>query len=320
VLEGSSLHTRYGFELEQPVNSTFRLGRLDVEGVELLPEGNIEPIRCGEAFIHSLFHLERPAVSLVLRTHQRTDAPPQWSYRRNGISFNPFQHDAIRSKKLEALRVFRALGTDVMLAEAKGMLERADLQLTWEILGACFDGLGGGSLEKSFGLNLRNDGMPELLELARECHGAAAVDRMEGALEESVQENQILALRRVIQTPELRFLLGVLLNTAEPRHALDLLRERYPDRDPVEEFLDRVDELATMKVHQAEGRLLGIEDYDIEHRLILRSLLEGSDLKKAVDDFVVQSDEPPEEMRALALSLVEELRGSPVLRSLIPLA
>ena len=146
------------------------------------------------------------------------------------------------------------------------------------------------------------------------------MDRMEGALEEGVRQNEIVALRRVIHTPELRFLLGVLLNTVEPRDALDLLRERYPDRDPVEEFLDRVDELAMTKLRDAEGHLLGVEGYDVEHRLVLRSLLEGSDLAKAADEFVAQSDEPPEEMRALALTLVEELRSSAMLRPLIPLA
>jgi predicted metal-dependent enzyme (double-stranded beta helix superfamily) len=68
VLAGGSLHTRYRFRVERAVNSRFRLGELDRGQVELLVPGSVRPIASGDRFIHSLFHLERPSVTVVIRT------------------------------------------------------------------------------------------------------------------------------------------------------------------------------------------------------------------------------------------------------------
>ena len=67
VLAGSSVHCRFGFDLAEEINHRLRIGKLRLLETELLGLGAIRKILGGELFIHSLFHLDRPSVSIVIR-------------------------------------------------------------------------------------------------------------------------------------------------------------------------------------------------------------------------------------------------------------
>src|SRR5262249_57995999 len=70
VLSGSSIHCRYRFHEALRYNLRLKLGKIDLEQVELLEKGDTRRILPARAMIHSLFHLERPAVTVVVRTHE----------------------------------------------------------------------------------------------------------------------------------------------------------------------------------------------------------------------------------------------------------
>ena len=78
VLEGSSIETQYTFEPTRRVSEHFVLGALHVKSTSFLRTGDVRPIRQGRRqLIHSLFHLERPSVTIVVRTFRDGDSGPQ---------------------------------------------------------------------------------------------------------------------------------------------------------------------------------------------------------------------------------------------------
>ncbi len=320
VLAGSSLQTRHLFTEERFVNGRLRFGTLDPAGVTLLPTGSVEPITSGSRFVHSLFHLEHPSVSLVIRTHSEPAAQPQWSFLPGGIAFDPFVSNVVTQKKREALRVLRALGPDTAVREAAEMFEQADLQLTWELLGECMALFGPSALERNYGLreDKSADRLEPLLAVARRRHGVEAVARFLQVSDESRRLNGIIAMREAVTQPEHRFLIGVLLNVGDARTALDLLAQRYPDRDPVEEFLDRIHEVSATKVLGSNAsNMLGIADYDLEHRIVLSRFLRGGSFEEAAADLRrAFPDESAEALDVVALEVAGALSGTPILRPL----
>ncbi|MDB6150802.1 MAG: hypothetical protein JWQ44_2250, partial [Chthoniobacter sp.] len=69
VLAGSSIHSRFVFEDAEPVSAHLRVGNLRVTETQLLETGSTVQIVSGESHIHSLFHLETPSLTVVVRTH-----------------------------------------------------------------------------------------------------------------------------------------------------------------------------------------------------------------------------------------------------------
>src|SRR5450432_3304985 len=77
VLEGSSIETRYAFETERVFDGHLVLGKLRTASTAMLRRGDIRPIASGpRGLIHALFHLERPSVTVVVRTFRDADAGP----------------------------------------------------------------------------------------------------------------------------------------------------------------------------------------------------------------------------------------------------
>src|SRR6266404_1699898 len=77
LLLGSSVHSRYRFENPQEINPHFLVGDILLDDVSLLRKGDIREIVAGPQLIHSLFHLDRPSVTITVRTHKAPSAPVQ---------------------------------------------------------------------------------------------------------------------------------------------------------------------------------------------------------------------------------------------------
>src|SRR5437868_5686736 len=67
VMHGSSIHAHYAFERAQPVTPYLRVGNVRMKTIELLESGRTVPIISGPGAIHSLFHLDSPSVTVVVR-------------------------------------------------------------------------------------------------------------------------------------------------------------------------------------------------------------------------------------------------------------
>jgi len=80
VLLGSSILSQYGFEERRRINAHFSTGQMTLNGVELLEEGAVRQIFPGRQYIHSLFHLDRPSATIIIRTRQSPSGLPQYHY------------------------------------------------------------------------------------------------------------------------------------------------------------------------------------------------------------------------------------------------
>lgn len=317
VLVGSSLHSRYRFTQERAVNDRFRLGSLEREGAELLGTGSVRRIESGAGFIHSLFHLERPSVSLVARTRCEEDAKPQWSYAAPGVAFDPFSKDLVAEKKLEAVHVLLGLEAGVADVELRDMLASADLETAYRVLLAIFQRLASNPLKRALGADSGRR-FEQLIDVARKHHGAV-VDRFLECFREQSRQDEIIEARRSVTDPDQRFLLALLLNVPDRQAVLELLAQRYPGQDPIDAFVDGIEELASIReLGSPAPNLLGIPGFGTAHLVVLRHLLEDGSLEGAIAELGdLLSAEEPGRVRDSALAITASLREARLLRAVL---
>ncbi len=87
VMHGSSLQCLWGFEPSEQVAMRLALGRVSLKKAELLRKGDSRPIIAGRQLIHSTFHLDRPSLTVVVRTLGEIDQLPQYSYLPPTIAY-----------------------------------------------------------------------------------------------------------------------------------------------------------------------------------------------------------------------------------------
>ena len=318
VLVGSSLQTRYRFTEQRSVNDRFRLGSLHRESVELLPTGSVRRIDSGDGFIHSLFHLEHPSVSLVVRTKCEEGTRPQWAYCAPGVAFDPFFSDPVTQKKLEAVHVLLSLEAEAADVELGDMLASSDLQTAYQVLARIFPRLATNPLKRTLGFEAGGERFERLLGAARKHHGAA-IDLFGESFHEQRRQGEIIDIRRSVTDPEQRFLLALLLNVPDRQAVLELLAQRYPDRDPIDEFVDRIEELSrTRELGSLAPNLLGIPGFGTAHLVVLERLLRGGSLEDATAELgEVFSAEEPGHVSDLAAQAAASLRNAGLLRAVL---
>lgn len=223
VLAGSSMHTLWRFELRERVSQALLVGELRETRVELLRVGDVRPIAPGDELIHSLFHLDRPSVTVVVRTHPIPAAHPQYQYLRSpsgsGLGVDSASRPPPLARKLKCL--------DMLIATASPSLESFIRDAI-----ASEDAFGAGVLLQTLRLRVRDSArLDGVVRLARARHGAI-VDHLIPAFAELERLQRIAAMRSKFTDPELRFFLAVLMNVTTRARALALVRERFPERDP----------------------------------------------------------------------------------------
>jgi hypothetical protein len=320
ILSGSSLQSVYRFDETRSVNRRFRLGSLTHESAEVLATGSVHAIPCGESFIHSLFHLDRPSLTLIIRTKHEPGTGPQWSYLAPGIAYDPFWADPVANRKLEAVSALLTLPAqeaDPVLCE---MLRGADLQVTHRLLESLFWRLSSDPLERAVGVDTSARRFAKLADQARERHGSA-IDDFLSAYEEAKRQREIIGLRGSLTNSRLRYFLALLLNLPSTESVLEVLSHSHEGHDPVDTFLDLVGELRSTRVHGATTNVLGIPDFDEEHLVVLGAFLRGASTSEAAEALVdALPDEEASEARAFAAEIVESLAASSVLGRLVPVA
>lgn len=219
VLEGSSVHARYGFAQDERVTSRVLLGDVQFRDCEVLERGAVRAIDAGNRFIHALFHLERPSVSLVVRTYFESDRTPQYNYFRPGVALDPFYEPEPMMTQLRLLDSTReAHGTDAFLRAARTLLEQADYWLAYRTLLLAWETLHGG------------DACHDLARAARTRLGER-IDRLPPVFAERGRQTKIIRLRKTVHDADHRYLLALLLNVPDRGQIDRLIRARYGDVD-----------------------------------------------------------------------------------------
>jgi len=83
VQAGTALHATYRFTRGEEVSSRAEVGTLELVGVEHLRPGDVRAIEPGWEFIHCLFHLGSPSVTMLARLTNVPSATPAHAYLRH---------------------------------------------------------------------------------------------------------------------------------------------------------------------------------------------------------------------------------------------
>src|SRR5690606_15983271 len=93
VMAGSSIHALYQFDPKHTITPHLQLGDVRMKKIELLETGTTVPIISGSKCIHSLFHLETPSVTVVVRTQNDPGTSPQFNFLPPHIALDPHLND-----------------------------------------------------------------------------------------------------------------------------------------------------------------------------------------------------------------------------------
>ncbi len=319
VLLGSSIHGHYRFTTTREINQNFIVGNLSLESVELLERGAVKRILAGDQYIHSLFHLDRPSATICVRTYQTYKGVPQWNYYKPSFADNPFFKEPTTIKRVQSASLLLTIAhpdADAMIGE---LLARSDFQTAFSILDLARTHLLGNRLEKEFGISAGEQRFQTLMEIARRRHGEL-VDLIQPVFEEAERQHNLIQRRAQITSNEHRFFLALLLNIPDRQKVLDLVKQRFPEQDPVATVTDWVEDLAHTKVAGfPEPNVLGIENFDEDYLFVLECLLQGHTTEQiraafekelAPDEFLALGNKPDE--------LCSAIRNSMLFRSIFP--
>jgi hypothetical protein len=274
VLLGSSIHSQYSFEEEQRINERFSVGQILLKQVELLAQGNIRRIYPGREFIHSLFHLDRPSVTITVRTYRTPSAQPQYAYLAPYVAMDPFFNEPSLKKKLHSVVLLLRMEHPNANSLITELVTSSDFQSAFSILKSVSEFL---NSERSK-MNLQStDGQERFryfLEMARRQHGSL-VDILPPVFDELQRKSKLVARRKYITSPEHRFFLALLLNVTDRTLVLELVKQRFPQQDPIEIISNWVREISTIKASKKSTSDTTGETFNEVHMFILRCLLKG---------------------------------------------
>ncbi|MDA0812965.1 MAG: hypothetical protein O3C21_11340 [Verrucomicrobia bacterium] len=230
VMAGSSIHAEFDFETAQSITPHLRIGDLRMRQIELLQTGHTVPITSGQGCIHSLFHLDTPSVTVVVRTQNDPGTGPQFNYLPPHIAMDPNQEDALTMRRKQLLDVLETVGHPDYAQLVIEMVESLDFERGFY------------TLQHALG-HLQNLGEWEsVFQAFQEKHGELA-NGIPDTLAESRRRDIIADLRGHIDDPDLRFFLALLMNVPTRADILDLIAERFPDQPPIETVLRWAEEL-----------------------------------------------------------------------------
>jgi hypothetical protein len=243
VMHGSSLQSLWEFEPAEQVTMRLALGRLSLKKAELLRKGDSRPIIAGNRLIHSTFHLDRPSVTVVVRTLGEANKQPQYTYLPPTIAYDPFGIVPSVQRRTQLLRMLlisdkRAEHNDI----ARHILGTEDAYSVFQFLLSTFE------------LIEDEEDRHNLLVAARLKH-PTLIEALLPALLQVERRSKIAGIRERVSNGDLQFFLALLLNIPERSAILSLIEQRYPSRDSTTAIVTWVRELSEMGV-------LGVRFYE----------------------------------------------------------
>ncbi len=236
VMHGSSLQSLWEFEPTEQVAMRLALGRVSLKKAELLRKGDSRPIIAGKRLIHSTFHLDRPSLTVVVRTLGEANKQPQYSYLPPTIAYDPFAMVPSVQRRTQLLRMLLISGKRAEYNEiARHVLGTEDAYSVFQFLLSTFE------------LIEDEDERHDLL-LAAQWKHPKLIEALRPALFQAERRNKIVQVRERVSNSDLQFFLALLLNITERPAILSLIEQRYPSRDPVQAIVTWVRELSELGV------------------------------------------------------------------------
>jgi len=230
VMQGSSVHSEFDFVGARSVTPHLRLGDLRMKHIELLETGRTVPITSGRECIHSLFHLDTPSVTVVVRTHHDPGTGPQYNYLPPHIAIDPIHADALTMRRKQLLDVLETLNHPSYVTLVGEMVESLDFERGFSILNHAM-------------ARLQDlDEWEPVLAMFQKRHGELAKG-VPATLAECLRRETISQMRYHIDNPDHRFFLALLMNVQNRKDIYALITERFPDQSPIATILGWAEEL-----------------------------------------------------------------------------
>jgi hypothetical protein len=265
-----------------------------------------------------LFHLDRPSATITIRTDHTPTAALQYDYRKPHFALDPFFRNPVLLKKLQTIGLLLGMkhkDADQMIGD---LVCASDFHTAYFVLAETFQQLQSNEMDALFGLSTGKDRFKAILQRCRNTHGELT-DLILPVLEDQERQMSIIHRRGTITKDAHRFFLALLLNVSNRDKILELVKQRYPNQEPVETILDWVEELGRTRVlGSKETNALGLPEFDDSYVFVLECLLRG--LSDAQIEQRAAADYPADdaaELRTRIPALKESLKESTLFKSLL---
>ncbi|MFT6862648.1 MAG: hypothetical protein ACJAVK_001207 [Akkermansiaceae bacterium] len=230
VMQGSSVHSEFDFVGAQSVTPHIRIGDLRTKQIELLETGRTVAITSGRECIHSLFHLDAPSVTVVVRTHHDPGTGPQYNYLPPHIAIDPVHADDLTMRRKQLLDVLETLDHPSYATLVGEMIESLDFERGFHTLMHTMDRL------------QALDEWEPVLATFQKRHGELAKG-IPDTFAECLRRDVISQMRYHIDHPDHRFFLALLMNVQSRTDICALITERFPVQSPIATILGWAEEL-----------------------------------------------------------------------------
>ncbi len=216
LLEGHSLHSVWRYTERARFGPGASLGALTHQGVELLDAGAVVPFsRVERPLIHTLMHVPRPSVSMVVRT---VKALEYFRYLPPGVCLAMSDPDDDVARQLGLLAMLRASGRDDYPDALCDLLANADAETALRALFATQTGA-------------PRDALRDRVDAAVRARFGDDASVIFAALDEAARVAEVDAVRAELTSDEDRFVASLMLCASTRAQALSLTRQRFGD-DP----------------------------------------------------------------------------------------
>jgi hypothetical protein len=237
VLAGQSIETTFSFMESRSFAGQVQFGDLNAEQSELRATGDVRAVPAGPAYIHALFHLTRPSVSLVVRTYKDPKPGRQFTYSPAGVAFDSQTEEPLRDRIVQTIEMLRKTEHPEFEPRVGDLIAASDLQTALWIIRGCARSVEPNTMER----------------LLARIQDEEASRRLRAWVLDRRRAEFLISRRTLVQKPALRFLLAVLLNARRKRDALALVARFSPESDPARLVASWLCELANISLRLQIG-------------------------------------------------------------------
>jgi hypothetical protein len=275
VVWGSSLHIGYTFDQQESMAEGHLVtGQLAMIEPEILWPGDVRPIVAGPDFIHALFHLERPSMTIVVRNGSSGLPFPQYDYRLPGLGFDVLEKDDRLQMRMRGMHTLYRLDPARAAAAARDLTASEDL---WTAFRVCD--------EWAFAYGESAD-LSNLIEVLAGRAGVFA-ELLPPMYAEQVRRGRLLARRGLLRESRHRLFLALIVNLPD-RASIHLAMEQlFPGQDASKLIVELVQELASPEYRGISGLSLGADEL-----AVLTSQLHEAGTGEALDAVAAQWKPP----------------------------
>jgi hypothetical protein len=241
VAWGSSLQVGYSFEHgETLADGHMVAGRLAMIEPEILRAGDVRPIYSGPDFIHALFHLERPSVTIVVRNSSSNLPFPQYNYRLPGVGFDANDSDDKLRMRMRGLHSLYKLDRGQAASVVRDAIATEEM---WTAFRVCDE------WALAYGLEAGASSFVEILCSRSEIFK----ELLPSMYDEEFRRGRLLMRRGMLRESRHRLFLALIVNLPDRAAIHRALEQLFPGEDPAQVMVNLIRELASPEYRGISG-------------------------------------------------------------------